>query len=391
MRYPNINMQEIGFSYDQDLSRTICALRFPLCILIVFVHFDLSMGFGIKGIKYGIDNPEWYYYIIRFVSVSLGSICVPLFFFISGFLFFYRKEFCCEIYKTSLIKRIKTLLIPYLVWNFIALLWKMKRFLPVISTFYQPAEIRFSLMRIFNTFFCNTEINGIVVNQTTFGIGPSAYPINGPLWYVRELMLMVIVSPLIFKLIDNKGRWFLFALSIVWFFSSILFSNGSYISLLIIALFFFSWGAYFSINRINFIHLLDRKWMLPIFYIFIVVVDMLTKDMNYNFVFTNVRILSGVCAFIIVVSYCLRTGMVKVNLLLSSSSFFIFALHQMILGDIARFVFVLFHIPGDNPYIMLLFYFVMPIFVTMICLVLYSFLRSFLPGICIILTGGRGS
>lgn len=391
MRYSNINMQETELSCDQDLSRTISALRFPLCILIVFVHFDLSMGLGIKGIKYGIDNPGWYFYIIRFVSESLGSICVPLFFFISGFLFFYRKEFCCEIYKSSVIKRIKTLLIPYIVWNFIALLWKMKRFLPGISTFYQPAEIHFSLTRIFNTFFCNTEINGIIVNQTILGISPSAYPINGPLWYVRELMLMVIVSPVIFKLIDKKGIWFVFVLSIVWFFSSVLFLNGSYISLLIIALFFFSWGAYYSINRINFVRLFNRKWMLSFFYIFFVAVDLQTKGVNYNFVFTNMRILSGVCAFIIVVSYCLRTDMVKVNLVLSSSSFFIFALHQMILGDIARFFFVIFHIPGDNPYIMLLFYFAMPIFVIMICFALYRYLKSFLPGICNILTGGRGT
>lgn len=47
-------------------------------------------------------------------------MAVPLFF-ISGYLFFFRTAFSVDVYKKKLKSRIKTLLIPYLFWNFVVL------------------------------------------------------------------------------------------------------------------------------------------------------------------------------------------------------------------------------------------------------------------------------
>lgn len=374
---------------DELLSNTIGYLRFPLCVLIVFLHFNLTRGLGIQGIKHGIDNPDWYFFIIRFVSETLGALCVPLFFFISGFLFFYGKDFNGDVYKKKLVSRAKTLLIPYILWNFIALVWKMKRFFPVVSSYYQPAEIHFSIIRLINTLFCYNDNNGIIVSSSLSEMSSAIYPINGPLWYVRDLMVMVVLSPIIYIFIRRIRCWFVTFLSLVWFFSPILFPLGEYWELFMIALFFFSWGAFYSIHKENIVVLFRKyKFLLPVYVVF-AIVNTLTGEMACNVFVDNTGIIIGVITSFVIVSYWIEYGGGKVNLLLANSSFFIFALHQIFLGDIARFTFIMFNIPENNPYIMLLFYFVVPIFTIFVCLILYKCLKLFTPLLCSILTGGR--
>ena len=65
------------------------------------------------------------YNVIRhIVTDEIEKIAIPLFFFISGFLFFYRSEFSFATYGLKLKRRIRTLLIPYLFWNMVVLLYK---------------------------------------------------------------------------------------------------------------------------------------------------------------------------------------------------------------------------------------------------------------------------
>lgn len=371
------------------LSNTISFLRFPLAVLIAFLHFNLTGGIGIQGVKHGINNPEWYYFVIRFISETLGALCVPSFFFISGFLLFGGKDFGKEIYKQKLVSRIRTLLIPYILWNLIALVWNLKRCIPYVSSFYQPAEIQFSLSRLINTLFCYTYTNGIIVIPSLSNISSGIYPINGPLWYVRDLMLLIIISPIIYKLIKTCGIWFVSFLCGVWFVSPFFRLSESYASLFIIALFFFSWGAFYSIYKKNIIICFRKYKYLPILYIIVAVTDTTTRVIDYNIYINNVEILLGVFSVFIISSYLLEFGLGKVNQTLANSSFFIFACHQMFLNDIGRTFFILLHIPESNPYIMLVFYFVVPLFTIMICLTFYMLLKRFFPHICNILTGGR--
>ena len=54
---------------DELLSKTISYLRFPLTVGVAFIHFNIvNDGFTINGIKCGLNNPDWYYYIINFFS-----------------------------------------------------------------------------------------------------------------------------------------------------------------------------------------------------------------------------------------------------------------------------------------------------------------------------------
>lgn len=90
-------------------------LRFPLAILVVFVH----------GFRADIDITELhassftdaavYDYIRVFFSVVIARSAVPIFFIISGYLLFLKvEEYNKAVYFSKLRKRWHSLVIPYL-------------------------------------------------------------------------------------------------------------------------------------------------------------------------------------------------------------------------------------------------------------------------------------
>ncbi len=108
---------------DQKTSQAINMLRLPLAFLIVIGHanilkFPLRTGDLLVSYNYGIIK-----YPIHLFSDILFGPAVPLFFMISGFLFFVGvNKFDTATYKCKILSRARTLLIPYLIWNLIYLL-----------------------------------------------------------------------------------------------------------------------------------------------------------------------------------------------------------------------------------------------------------------------------
>ena len=347
------------------------------------------------GIKYGLDNPDWYYYFIKFFSDVLPRIGVPLFFIISGFLFFYRKDFNGVVYKQKLKTRARTLLVPFFLWNVLAILLTASHKLPFLSSVFPngyKTEFHFSLIRIFNTFFANLKNEGIFVTPITdelAEVSQMPFPIDVPLWYVRDLMVMILLSPIIYWMIQRLGKWLIVALGIVWYFYQALFlPDGGWTALLSHATFFFSWGAYYSINKQNFVLTMEKYRYAPWFYIPIAIADTLTKGTDYNIFIHEAGILVGIVAAVVIVSYLLRSGKTKVNDTLANCSFFVFALHTLIMNDFGKLLFTVLHLP-DNTFAMLFLYIVVPTLTIFLCVILYVVLKRYAPSVCSLLTGGR--
>lgn len=379
---------------DELLSKTISYLRFPLTVGVVFIHFDLSTGLDIGGMTYGMNNPDWYFFIINMISGTLATIGVPLFFLISGFLFFYRKDFSCEVYRQKLQSRFMTLFVPYTLWNLIAIIWQLKCFLPGVSSFYPPVEVQITPARIFNTFFCNTTAgSGIFVSAQSGAMGGVIIPVDGPLWYVRDLMVMVVVSPVIYWLIKRIRNWYVLLVGIVWYFSPFILPKDNYtliyINMIVTAAFFFSIGAYFSIHKENFVMCFRKLKYVPLAYLIIAIADVMTKEMVFNSYIHKLGILLGIVSVVIMTSYLLEHKKIKVNATLANSSFFIFALHYMIITNIGKVAFILLRVPDNNPFAMLTLYFGTVIVTITICLVFYVLLKRYMPRTCNLLTGGR--
>lgn len=382
---------------DQLLSKTISYLRFPLTIGIVFIHFNLAKdGFTMHDVKYGLNNPDWYYSFIYFFSNVLPRIGVPLFFIISGFLFFYRKNFDWMVYKQKLQTRVRTLLLPFFLWNIIAILIVVFTKLLFLLSVFPGADRTYILLspeRLFYTFFANYKNEGIfvesIVEETITKASHVPYPIDAPMWYVRDLIVMVILAPILYWLIKKTGIWFITILGIMWLFMSLLpIIEEGYLSLLIPAAFFFSCGAYFSINRMNFIDKIRKIKYIPLLYIFLAITDVFTKQTDWNIYIHKIGILAGIASAIIITSYLIEKNIVKVNSTLANCSFFVFALHVLIINYIGKIVLSIFHLP-DNTYSMLFLYFVVPTITIALCVLIYIFLRKYFPNVCNLLTGGR--
>lgn len=376
-------------------SKIINFLRFPLTVAVVFIHFNISRkGISVHGINYGLDNPYWYHFIIELISNVMASISVPLFFFFSGYLFFHNGSFNKDIYKTKLLSRTKTLLVPFLLWNVIAIVFQAMKWLPALSSLFPGANktvFIFSLKRLFNTFFCNTLSNGLFVCSTDYTmteIVNEPYPIDVPMWYIRDLMVMIVISPIIYWCIKKGSLAYLLTSGSLWFFIRYLLPEGGYMVLLSTALFFFSWGAYYSLNIIHFTKAIKRIRYLPLIYIVIVFIDTLTiYTSHYNTALHNVGILVGIILVLSETSRIIRKQ-IKLPPPIQNSIFFIYAFHKIIIDDIAKVVFSILQLP-DTTNIMLGCYFLIPILTICICIVTHWILMKGFPRICKLLTGGR--
>ena len=89
-------------------SHSMNALKVIMILFVIFIHMNPTAE------RYGEAAMWWH---------SINIVAVPVFFIISGYFFFYQtKAFGKEAYSKKLRKRIKTLLIPYLLWNLLPVL-----------------------------------------------------------------------------------------------------------------------------------------------------------------------------------------------------------------------------------------------------------------------------
>ena len=221
-------------------------LRFPLAVLIVFIHTDYS------------HNPQnAVYYVGTFLSDGVSVVAVPTFFFISGYLFFSRYDsFGLKEYTSVITRKFHTLVVPYLLW--ISVVYYSYGFYSG-----QVTHINLSPSELYKIFWASSD--GIV---TTSPLGYkfsllSIPSVVGALWFVRDLIVCMLLSPIIWMIIKRLKMWSIVFFSIPYF---------CFIGIPIIgfghsALFFFPMGAVFSICGKN-ISDFTIKWGKTCFVIF---------------------------------------------------------------------------------------------------------------------------
>lgn len=181
----------------------------------------------------------------EFVRLLLLYVCqcaVPLFFVISGYLFFINiQSFSFQTYKKKFISRIKSILIPYLIWNALYILFH------TIQSFAFPAQMaalgktviqEFTIMDYLSCFWRNSVM----------GAGNEYFPINIPLWYLRDLFVMCLITPAIWLLLKYLKQWFVVILAAIYLFAD---WKGLCTGLSINGLLFFVVGSYFGFLKVK--------------------------------------------------------------------------------------------------------------------------------------------
>lgn len=359
-----------SISDEHILSKVIDYLRFPLIIGVVFIHTSPHLFSNHEIINQ--DNYPLAFYIDNLFTGVLAQVSVPMFFFISGFLFFYKVEnFSHSLYLTKLKKRFKSLLIPYLFWNLLTLL-VFYYLIPSISSssnIEQHPNIIQSLIGVY------TEGNN------------TAYPLVIPFWFIRDLIVCIILSPILFLIVAKTHHLGIILLGIGWFLGFSIPYVGFY-GFSMAALFFFGLGAWFSCNKINFITVSkDLKW-LAFLYPVIVIADILTIGQPYNIFIHKIGRLIGIAFWFVVIAYLIEKRNLKPIPLLSSASFFVFAIHEpWILYPISKLALSVIKPESQISYVIL--YFMITLSTVIIAVLIYQILKRLIPSFTALITGGR--
>lgn len=316
---------------EQIQSKTIDWLRFPLILMVIFVHshpMDNANFVGMQTLSEGSIGQVIYTFCMSTGNIFC-NVSVPAFFFISGFLFFYHcKSWSWKIYKQKMSKRLYTLIIPYLLWNLLA----------VLNVFILPAIGRTDyLSKVMNPHAI--PFIGFLWNSTTMCVGMKNwlglniqlyYPSDIPLWYVRDLIMMCILSPVIYWLI-RRIRIFAVGVFGILFFIGALSNVPGFGSM---ALFFFTLGAYFSINDISItdwsqIH--GKWWVIGagLFLLF----STITDGSDWTQILQPFFFTSGIFALFYVSSVLIKRREIKTYALLSKATFFVYAVHILSIGS----------------------------------------------------------
>jgi peptidoglycan/LPS O-acetylase OafA/YrhL len=356
---------------NQESSERLNLIRFPLIVGVVFIHAYASTV-GMAGGEIGnLQHGQLNEHVRDFISEGLARVAVPLFYFMSGFLFFHHFVWSKEAYLNKLRGRVKTLLVPFLFWNLLTLaVYATAQAIPATSIYFSgrwtPPVAAFGTFDYFNLIF-----------------GLNRYPIAYQFWFVRDLMFLVVVSPFIYFLLKRfslllPALVFIFWISNRW---PIYIPYGE-------GLLFFCVGAYIGIRSFNPFGLDKYGKIIAIIYFVILMADTLTKGQPYNYPIHKTGIVFGLVSVLYLTRFVVqRPAAKKVFLWLSATSFFVYAFHEPLLIIVRKLIYKFFA-PSTN-FEVLAGYFLAPCLVISISIGIYLVLRHMLPKFTRIIVGGR--
>ena len=357
---------------NKYLSDKLRIISFISIIMVVFIHsYNITVKFN-SGNMYLIS--EYNVFVQNFFSQGISRIAVPIFFCISGYLFFLKLNGTIDEFILKYRKRAKSLLLPYLIWSIWGLLFYiiLQLFPQGKNFFTNELIVDYSFTKILKTIFL--------------------YPITYQLWFVRDLMVFVIFSPIFYWLIKYFRAIPILLLFIIW----LGFFNFSFVILKNESIFYFCLGAYFAINKSDFIFKkLNQKYYWIFTFIWIIILSLKTTliytkyDQTVLFLLLDkIGTLIGIIAIWSIYDIAMRnkTNPNKTIYNLSLFTFFIYVFHEPLLKIIKK---VIFYISGASGIMSMINFFMAPVITIFICILVGNFIKKNAPGFYSLITGGR--
>ncbi|MDE7385871.1 MAG: acyltransferase [Muribaculaceae bacterium] len=316
--------------------KVISLLRFPMMVGIVIIHCNITLIDPSQGGHLTPIQPSEG--IITFFSEVLCRIIVPMFFLISGYLFFYRKDGSrFGFYTNQWRKRINTLLVPYLLWNLITLLFVIfKCYGPLNFMFPRLTADPITLKECFEAFW---KFRPLDVENATFYEPPSA-PIDIPLWFVRDLLVMMLFTPVLYRLLKIKVVGAIITLSLIGMFLTGIWTPYS-TGFSLTAVTFFVAGCWLSIHHIDPISAIEKtssiNWICAVsaaLYAISAGFELDNVDNIAGIHFHAVSIVIGVVMLSTASAILNRHFKIYIPSTLVASSFFIYGFHYILLSVI---------------------------------------------------------
>lgn len=341
MRSEERSFVSVDVQNQSSKNMRMTRVSFLLSLGIVFFHGNNYQYYGTHGIHAWIEEPFW----------IIGQTIVPLFFIISG-VNFYRNCNSLKNVISKINRRIKTLLVPYLFWQFLTWL-----FFAVLSN----DTMRLSFSSFFDTVVCGNNTN---------------------LWYMTRLMVVVAVTPVLWIFMKHL-------------FCSILLLAGEIIAWMVFfkgdtysvayALFFFSLGM--CLRRFGF-----QVSSIPIYLKVIGLFIVCLIARAFSLLKYGEPVGAAAIPLFVVMSYLLYSCLYEIPLQKCSSfetqSFLIYVMHGPVIISIKKILLILL---GTLPLAGLLNYLISVSATLFLIYFFYKVLLLYSPQLLSLLTGGRGT
>lgn len=349
---------------NERVSKIIRLVRFPLIILVLFIH-----GMPQADPLTGGEPLGWqlYHYISELISRNIGAVAVPMFFVISGYLFFAGcadRDLQFSDFVTKWKKRVRTLLVPYIIWNVLYIVAILVKRVIFTQLGLENDDKDLALARGFGYLFW---------------MGPLDYP----LWYVRDLMVMSLLAPVYYWLIRKALPLFLVFLGVMCLLPWDIECPDA------VSLLFFGTGACLSLKDVDVLSFC-RKFRIPSFILSVILlaVTLFSGDYEYRYIFVRISCFVWfIAVFNIFDSVCDKKKMSEILTWLAGASFFVYALHTVYLTDWVRGF--LQRVLGTGLSGTSISYALIAPTVCLICLACYTFMKKFMPRTLSVLCGTR--
>ncbi len=339
-------------------------------VLVAFHHSsNLSLRYSSGEIDYNYNV-----FIQHFFGQGITRITVPVFFIISGYLFFQRITGRFGEFIPKFRKRGKSLVVPYLLWS----AWGLFFFFALQQI---PQARKFFNNKLIEDFSFSEIIHTLLLD-----------PIPYQLWFVRNLVILVAFSPVIFWVLKYLRVLPLLILAVIY----LEVVDFSFVVLKRDAVLFFCFGAYLAIHKKEL--LLKKRdkswyWIFPALWLTLVTIKTILtyqepEETYALFLLHKTTVLTGMasywCAYDLLMKN--KTSPHKFLLLLASASFFIYAFHEPVLTMIKK---GMFFVTGTSDAVSLLNYFLVPTITILLGLLIARSLKKYTPGFYSLITGGR--
>ena len=368
-RYIFVKNTHMDFARKQSIS--IDLLRFPLCILVVLCHTKIL--FGIPGV--GLPVGTFQQGLQIFLCEVIPHIAVPAFVFFSGYLFFYNCSFDSSLFKLKFMSRARGQLLPYLIWCTIG-------FIIAAST----GECAFSLKNFLWGFWDTRAWMDLPSH-----IG-AAMPADMPLWFLRDLMMMTILSPVIYWIIRKTGILLPLAAGI-WWYSYWMPKITGFSSDIV---FFYIFGAYLAIKGVNFVEKTYKfRWLIYLTAAGLMIADFIIVNGNftslgklkYCWPVFNAFVFFGMFAAVqISASFASKTERMNLKFW-GGCSFFVYAVHFLYSPHLMKGLGYLWQPNSDLGFAA--FFLVFAALTLLIGVSIFWVMQKLMPMTCNVLIGGR--
>ena len=334
------------------LSDKLTVLYTLLIIMVVYIH-----SYYPQSEHYPIAD-----FLQKFIGTGLCSLANCLFFIISGYLFARNVTDSNSAVKKTLM-RIKSLLPPYIIWNILfVFVYVVLDLIPGLSNFNNSSGTIDQLK--------HQTLAKVLYNLF---VSPAAFQ----LWFIRDLLVMFLVAPILCY-VSRKSQMLAFMLALastfiygwlIYFWTGIILGVNRYNvenyyrdSWIVIVTGLAYWGYAFAKSLWGvYLHSMPHALinLMSIYFVW-AAYDLLSKG----------KIIS-------------KNGIWK---FICGYSFFIYCFHEPSLNIFKKLALA---VCGINPWAIIIFYFINPILIIAIAVIIAKVLKKNAPNVYALFTGGR--